>query len=81
MLEAYLWIIPLAMMVICLLFMMIGRRGSTMCGFGTQRDDGRFMERTDSAMDILDKRYARGEIDQREYEEKKGKLIQTQRGA
>lgn len=49
-----------------------------MCGFGPQRDDGRFIRRTESAKDILDKRFANGEIDQREYEEKKKKLIQTQ---
>lgn len=73
------WIFPVIMIVLCFL-MMRGRSGSMMCGFGS-RDESRFIQPTDSATDILDKRYARGEIGQREYEEKKGKLIQTQRGA
>jgi uncharacterized membrane protein len=73
------WIFPVIMIVLCFL-MMRGRSGSMMCGFGPC-DDSRFTQGSDSAMDILDKRYARGEIDQREYEEKKAKLIQTKRGA
>jgi putative membrane protein len=73
------WIFPVIMIVLCFL-MMWGRSGSMMCGFGP-RDGSRFTQGSDSAMDILDKRYARGEIDQREYEEKKEKLIQTKRGA
>ena len=73
------WIFPVVMIVLCY-WMMRGRSGSMMCGFGSH-GDSRFMKRTDSATDILDKRYARGEIDQKEYEEKKEKLIQTTRGA
>jgi len=68
------WIFPLVMMALCFL-MMRGRGGMRMCGFGSSTDAG------ESAMDILDKRYARGEIDQREYDERKGKLMQTKRGA
>lgn len=68
------WLFPVVMMLLCF-FMMRGRRGMGMCGFGSSTDAG------ESAMDILDKRYARGEIDQREYEERKGKLMQTKRGA
>lgn len=61
------WIFPLVMFVLCFLFMRgcIGRR---MCCWGTGYDLG------ESALDVLNKRYAKGEIDQQEYEEKKKEL-------
>jgi putative membrane protein len=63
----YWWIFPLVMIVLCFLFMRgcIGRR---MCCWGTGYDLG------ESALDVLNKRYAKGEIDQQEYEEKKKEL-------
>jgi len=64
--EEYWWACP-----------MRGRAGSMMCGWSAKKCNDRFIQRPDSAMDILDKRYASGEIDQREYEEKKAKLSQS----
>ena len=69
------WLFPLVMIVLCFL-MMRGRKGSMMCGFGTVNEDSHRTEVSDSAKDILDKRYARGEIDKEEYQEKKRLLNQ-----
>lgn len=63
------WIVPLIMMLLCF-FMMLGRRGGMRCCFGSRRTDCRQAEDTLSAKNILDKRYASGEIDRDEYEEK-----------
>ncbi len=63
----YWWIFPLVMIAICVFFMMRGCN-KMMCGFGNFYDSER------SALEILNKRYARGDIDQKEYEEKKRKL-------
>lgn len=77
-LDSYWWIIPLAMMLLCFLGMR-GRRRFSMCGFGS-RDTGEYqVSNSDSADDILDKRYALGEISREEYEEKKRDI--TQRNA
>jgi len=67
------WIVPVIMMVLCFL-MMRGRRGSMMCGFGPRTIDKHQAGGSDSAMEILDRRYASGEIDKDEYEEKKRTL-------
>lgn len=68
----YWWIIPLVMMFFCF-FMMRGARGSSMCGFGF-RDTEQNDNKSDVALEILEKRYARGEIDKEEYEEKRRTL-------
>ena len=73
---SYWWIVPLIMMFMCF-FMMRRRWGSMMCGFGSRgRDSDRF-GRADSAREILDKRYASGEISRDEYEEIKETMANT----
>jgi uncharacterized membrane protein len=67
------WIVPVFMMVLC--FLMMRRRGGTMmCGFGSRGSDRPSARVPDSAMNILDRRYAAGDIDTSEYEEKKRTL-------
>lgn len=67
------WIFPLVMIVLCFL-MMRGRMGCMMGGCDTHGTDGDRMETSGSAMDLLDRRYALGEINKEEYEEKKRAL-------
>jgi len=64
------WIFPLVMIVLCF-FWMRGRRWPMMCGFGSRWADLDREWTRDSAKEILDRRYASGEINQSEYEEMK----------
>ncbi len=64
---AFWWIFPIIMIVLCF-FMM---RGSMGCMGGRHRSGS-----SDSAVEILNKRYALGEIDKKEYDEKKRTISQ-----
>lgn len=64
------WIFPLLMIVVCMLLMRKGC-GKMMCGPGAQNTSG------ESAMNILNKRYAEGDIDKKEYEERKRELTRS----
>ena len=63
----YWWIFPLLMIFLCFIFMR-GCMGRRMCGWGAGYGFG------ESALDVLNKRFAKGEIDKQEYEEKKRTL-------
>ena len=76
--NSYWWIFPIVMMILCFL-MMRRNRGTRMCCFGPRGIDDRRPRDTDSAVEILDKRYASGEIDKAEYEEKKRALTDSTR--
>ena len=65
------WLFPGLMMGLCLLFMVRGRKGNGMCCFGPRRKKSQVVSSSDSAMEILDKQYATGQIDEKEYEKKK----------
>lgn len=71
----YWWIFPIVMIGLCF-FMMRGKHGS-MCGFGSPRTRSRPIGSPESATDILDKKYALGEINKVEYEEKRRAITQA----
>ena len=68
------WIILLLMIVVCIL-MMGGRMRGMMCGHGpNEQEKGHGTGGTETALDILDKRYASGEISKEEYQATKEAL-------
>lgn len=70
---SYWWIFPLLMMVLCF-FIIRRRRGSMMCCFGSRGRSWHVTKGPQSAMDVLNNRYAAGDIDKVEYEEIKRTL-------
>jgi putative membrane protein len=69
------WIFPILMIVLCIL-MMRGRMGCMMGGHDSHGTEDRNRKGADSPLEILAQRYARGEIDTNEYEEKKRVLTE-----
>ncbi len=70
------WIFPIVMigmMALCF-FMMRGHPGSMMCGPGSRAKDNQGEGAGGEALDILNRRYARGEVDKQEYEEMKNDI-------
>jgi len=57
--------------------MMRRRKGSMMCGFGSRDINIHQISASDSAIDILDKRYAFGDISEKEYEDRKRTVTDT----
>ena len=74
--NSYWWLIPIFMMLLCF-FMMRRSRGFGMCCFGPRHMDNHKTSDPDSAIEILDKRYASGEIDKAEYEDIKRTLSES----
>ena len=70
------WIFPIVMMFLCF-FMMRSRRGSILWGLGPRNFCGHPFRGRKSAIEILGRRYASGEIDKAEYEEKKKTLTES----
>lgn len=68
----YWWIFPLVMMVLCFFFMRGCSCRSDQGSYGL----GPWRSPRESPLDLLRKRYAKGEIDQQEYEERKKTLKQ-----
>lgn len=73
------WVIPIVMVIMMILCFFMMRRGMSciMCGPSSNTSGPFWKSGTESARDILDKRYARGEIGREEYEEKKSDLDRT----
>jgi uncharacterized membrane protein len=60
--NTYWWIFPLGMMLLCFMTM----RGKGMCGMHSWKGT----DFSETAKEVLDRRYALGEIDRAEFEEK-----------
>ena len=71
--------IPIAIVIMMVLCFFMMRRGMScmMCGPSSHGSGPFWKSGSESAREILDKRYARGEIRREEYEEKKADLERT----
>lgn len=71
------WIIPMIFCIIMMFFMITGRRRGFRPWFMDQDtgDKNSTNNNSESALDILNKRYAKGEISKTEYEEMKKNLM------
>jgi len=68
--ASYWWLFPLLMIAVCMIFMRKGC-GGMMCGPRAHHEPGK------SAREILDKRYAGGDIDLQEYEDRRRELTRS----
>ena len=68
--ASYWWLFPLLMIAVCMIFMRKGC-GGMMCGPRAHNEPGK------SAREILDERYAGGDIDLQEYEDRKRELTRS----
>jgi len=76
--ASFWWVCPIVMIALCF-FIMRRRTGMRMCGFGSRERKYSRINVSDSALDILDKLYAIGEVGKEAYEEKK-RVLSKQRG-
>ena len=78
--SSWWWVFCLIMLILmvgfCFFFMMRNGKGGLMCRWSRSRGaaGSNSTSSSDSAKNILDKRYALGEISGEEYEEKKNKI-------
>ena len=84
--PAFWWIFPLMFLVMMVIFFVIMRKWSMGCMWRDRMMDGpesgdtmkrNLGESSESALEILDKRYARGEVEKQEYEEKKAAIVES----
>lgn len=71
----YWWLIPLILIALCFFW------GKGCCFRRRDRFTDDPSKTDETALEILDKRYARGEIDEQEYERKKERITQKTKGA